>query len=357
MAHKENTSDHNPIIIDYEMKETKDHPLIKRRILKKRVKINFQNNEFLKGFKERIDPILDGCNDLMNKIVSLSVTDKLKKEEISNEIYTLLTKGICDSAIKSHNFVVNAPKLTKRSRKRKKLNKWWDDELKILHLKQCHAYHKGVDEKLTYKEAKKAFKNAKDFKKKLKSCSLFRYVNNLFHLDRNSFWSQIKRMERKSSNINIDIEKLKTEYEKIFNEPYTSKEDVARKQAEVDAYIKKFKNKTESFVIQKKLLSNELKCGKSIGLRGVSSEMLKYCSSAKLIYLFIYFSKSVRIYLYISVVFYSIFIWGSFALKGLDISRITNGTIEKYWATRKGFVTSAKLPADYLISVPDILIG
>jgi len=52
-----------------------------------------------------------------------------------------------------------------------------------------------------------------------------------------------------------------------------------------------------------------------------------------------------------------IFIWGSFALKGLDISRITNGTIEKYWATRKGFVTSAKLPADYLISVPDILIG
>ncbi len=63
------------------MKETKDHPLIKRRILKKRVKINFQNNEFLKYFKERIDPILDGCNDLMNKIVSLSVTDKLKKEE------------------------------------------------------------------------------------------------------------------------------------------------------------------------------------------------------------------------------------------------------------------------------------
>ncbi len=52
-----------------------------------------------------------------------------------------------------------------------------------------------------------------------------------------------------------------------------------------------------------------------------------------------------------------IFIWGSFALKGLDISRITNGTIEKYWATRKGFVTSAKLPADYLISVTDILIG
>ena len=175
------------------------------------------------------------------------------------------------------------------------MNKWWDDELKILYhsSKQCHAYQfyaltdfKGVDEKLKYQEAKKAFKNAKDFKKKLKSCSLFRYVNNLFHLDRNSFWSQIKRMERKSNNINIDIEKLKTEYEKIFNEPYASKEDVARKQAEVDAYVKKcetenFKKKTESFVIQG--LISELKCGKSIGLRCVSNEMLKYCPSAKIV--------------------------------------------------------------------------
>ena len=81
-------------------------------IIKKSVKINFQNNEFLKGYKERIDPILDGCNELMDKIVSLNVADKPKKEDISNEIYTLLTKGLCDSAIKSHNFVLNAPKLT-----------------------------------------------------------------------------------------------------------------------------------------------------------------------------------------------------------------------------------------------------
>ncbi len=38
MTHKENKSDHNPIIIDYEIKETKDHPLIKQRILKKESK-------------------------------------------------------------------------------------------------------------------------------------------------------------------------------------------------------------------------------------------------------------------------------------------------------------------------------
>ena len=31
-------------------------------------------------------------------------------------------------------------------------------------------------------------------------------------------------------------------------------------------------------------------------------------------------------------------LWGSYPLRDLGVTRITNGTIEKYWATRKSYI-------------------
>ena len=41
----------------------------------------------------------------------------------------------------------------------------------------------------------------------------------------------------------------------------------------------------------------------------------------------------------------------------MDISRITNGTMEKMWGTRKGYIPSPIDPHSYLIKVTDLIMG
>jgi len=83
--------------------------------------IDYQNNEFLKDYETRIEPIIDECNKLLDGIENLDRDAKNEKET-----------------------------------NRRKLNKWWDQDLKVLHLKQCHAYNlyaltdfKGETEKVS----------------------------------------------------------------------------------------------------------------------------------------------------------------------------------------------------------------
>jgi len=111
----------------------------------------------------------------------------------------------------------------------------------------------------------------------------------LFHLNRISFWREIKRMERQTNCVNIDVEKLKTEYEKIFNETYC-KDGVEETKRVV---VEKFLRKHEKTKFKLQGLVNELKCGKANGLRGVSNEKLKYRPSAKLIGILTSFNISV----------------------------------------------------------------
>ena len=51
-----------------------------------------------------------------------------------------------------------------------------------------------------------------------------------------------------------------------------------------------------------------------------------------------------------------IFIWGSYAFKGLDITRITNGCIENLFKFRKSLF-SALYPADYMTRTYDMIMG
>jgi len=165
--------------------------------------------------------------------------------------------------------------------------------MKILHRRKCDAYiiyaatgFKNDSEKEIFIQCRKEFRNKKRHKQKLKRERLYRFVDNLFHLDREDFWREIRRLERQNQSVNIKIEKLKAEYEKIFNESNCTPEAVKRAQDRVDAFIKANENVKFRYKIDISILTEmvgELKNGKSVGLRGVSNEMIKYCPSSKLI--------------------------------------------------------------------------
>ncbi len=110
----------------------------------------------------------------------------------------------------------------------------------------------------------------------MKQDKLFKYVDNLFHLDKDEFWKQIKRMERLNQSVNIKVDQLKKEYEKTFNESYCTEDDVKKAKEKFDSFLKKHSKKKFKYKIDEQILQgmvNELNKGKSVGLRGLSNEM------------------------------------------------------------------------------------
>ena len=270
----ENFNDHTPILINYSLDQDKEQNFFKDKILKDITKIDYQDKEVMKEYDERIDSLII---ELRQNLRSLK---REKNEDVAEQkatdIYKKLCHGLTSNAEKSQHKVYNAPKPNKRSRSRRKLNRWWDQKLKTLHAKKCVAYRKNKrsdfkceEAKKEYKLYKKLFRERKEYNAKIKRSFIFRYVNDLLKLNKDDFWRKIKQLGRRSGSVNIDVEELKKKYENVFNESNCDKADLDDKQRKVDEFKnshkdKKFDTKTDPVILEG--LISELSNGKSIGL-------------------------------------------------------------------------------------------
>ncbi len=110
-------------------------------------------------------------------------------------------------------------------------------------------------------------------------------IEDLFNNSKENFWRKIARMERKHITINLDVEKIKNEYEKIFTVSNLSNDEERINASKVEKFVhdnagKTFKSSTNSSLIR--LMLNGLSMNKAIGIRGISHEMLKYNTSKRL---------------------------------------------------------------------------
>ena len=92
-------------------------------------------------------------------------------------------------------------------------------------------------------------------------------------------------MERKNTNINIEISKIKDEYSKFFNESHRTNTEETLDKEKFNDYLRYyettiFKHEIESKTIR--AMIENLPLNKAIVLRGVSNEMPKYNNSEKL---------------------------------------------------------------------------
>jgi hypothetical protein len=165
--------------------------------------------------------------------------------------------------------------------------------MKILYSRKCGAYElyaatnfEGESERTNLNKCRRDFKDKKRYKKKLKRDRLFRFIDSLFHLDRNDFWRQIRKMERSNQTVNKKIEKLQNEYMKIFNESNCNSDEEKTAQMEVDSFVERNSKTNYRIKIEESVITgmiNELRNGKAVELRGISNEMIKHCLSSKLI--------------------------------------------------------------------------
>ena len=145
--------------------------------------------------------------------------------------------------------------------------------------------YKVKKERDEYHSARKEFRKRKRLNIKIKRDKVFKYVTNLFTTKNENFWKKLKQLESKNQKVNINVNKLQEEYEKIFTQSNCSPNDLEEKQKIVQDFLEKnkgikFGQKTHETHIQNMLI--ELPNNKTVGLRGVSNEMLKYCPSSML---------------------------------------------------------------------------
>jgi len=168
------------------------------------------------------------------------------------------------------------------------MKNWWDKDIHLLHLKLNHAYVSYREsswqptEREVYKEARKQFRTRKRHNQKMKRDKTYRFIESLFKSNKESFWCKIARLERNNNTININVEKIKTEYERIFTESNRTVEQEEEDKKITENFLKQnasttFNNITSPMLIGQMI--NSLSTGKAIGLRGISHEMMKFNNS------------------------------------------------------------------------------
>lgn len=290
-----NMSDHLPILTNYNL--TIDHNLyhaMKQNKLRKKIKYNWQDDRFLRSYGSRVELVVKEVESVLRRTKSESFTNE-ERQSLLDEAYKKLSHGICSSATKAKNEIENAPKQNsgKRDRSRKKKKSWWTNDIRTLHIKQCLAYKayaqsgfKNQKLRSEYQQAKRLFRNQKNFNIKLKRDYVCRYLNELYKTDKNEFWRKLQNIERKQAQaVNIKIDTIRREYESIFTNGNCDEQETQHK----NNIVNEFKNENVSKVFNTTTppgiiygMISELSCGKSVGLRGISHEMLKYCSAPSL---------------------------------------------------------------------------
>ena len=188
---------------------------------------------------------------------------------------------------------MNVIKTKKKKKKQLKHKPWWDKTMRDLHIRTCLAYIKYRDldfsptAKKEWEEAKKEFKKTRKFNQKLLRDRLLKQINELLKLNKQDFWSRIKRMMSKKQTINIKIDKIKEEFESQFTKCYESHHETeVDMQNKLKELITRNDKTFNDYRLKKEDLEQiikELPNGKSTGISGISNELIKYGISERLL--------------------------------------------------------------------------
>ena len=103
------------------------------------------------------------------------------------------------------------------------MKSWWNEEMHQLHIIACLNYSKYRDSefnenlKKPYTDARNDFKNYKKLTIKVKNDKKLNELRKMFQFSKNDFWNRVKKMQRKTINIDAKIEQIQKEFSDIFN--------------------------------------------------------------------------------------------------------------------------------------------
>ncbi|CAF0842503.1 unnamed protein product [Brachionus calyciflorus] len=216
-----NKSDHNGITLEYTMEISDKHRKTNKANRPLKATINWNNLEERLNFQKRVKDGMIKQESLFEALEKEKSTekDKLLCTSFLNEISSVLI----NSTIRTKN-ESNEKKKRKRRFGDPKFKSWLDKDVQIIHNKMTEYYIKykesgfSTKEKADYNNAKREFRVKKRLNTKLKRDRSLRNLNGLFRVDKISFWKKIKSMSNKKQIIDIDINEIRDDYYKQFNE-------------------------------------------------------------------------------------------------------------------------------------------
>jgi len=180
-----NHSDHRDIQFSFLImqNETSDTIYSIDMIKRKRLEINWQNKDYTK----RIEETLEAVEALANNHSNFT-----NKKEVVTKILLDISKTLTSSSAKAFFEIQNKTKTNKKRNRNRNRNlwSWWDQELEWLHFKLNEAYlsYKKLDwtstERENYKQARKNFKARKRHNLKLKRDRTYKFIEELFSLNK-----------------------------------------------------------------------------------------------------------------------------------------------------------------------------
>ncbi len=213
----------------------------------------------------------------------------------SNQMENQLTSALNalhDTMVHAKSRLINLYAYTKRPKRKYGLRSksWWCETLQH-YMEQMRltfvAYkYSGYQQNLKepYREAKRLFRCRKRYNILLKRNKNIKKLDDLFKLDRDSFWKKIKSSQRIKQIIDMPLEEAKKEYEELFNVSFPHKVNKDKIKQELETMLDEPQPHDDITMISQlnvETIMRELKNGKATGYHGISNEMVKYALSEK----------------------------------------------------------------------------
>ncbi len=279
----DNHGDHLPLEIEFIVKVDPKECRAQRK------KYEPNKWEFKWHMKSFRDEYMKWIN--MEMINLVAEAERLKKEnnanqkqKILNEIFERLHYVLREAANKARTHVHKLIDTNKI-----KLTPWWNPDLDEILKKSKEEYrnYKLTDD---YVFKVNADVLQKKFRKMFRACKTAYELNEIIKIDRyknkdiKQFWSRIQRKISKHTAVQIEINKLKEEFEKTFTTKLVESDDSTS-----NIIVRDFLNDLSNFTALHQVPQHEIKTiidllpdDKAIGHRNVSNEMFKYANGDEL---------------------------------------------------------------------------
>jgi len=293
-----NTSDHHPIemriAIKYDMHHSNNRKIIKKDQNLDKYICRWNMNKFKIEFSQEINKFDDEIDKVNQRLIN--ATTKEENQEQLNTTYDFIHKLLNGGAKKA------SEKINKLVKDKKiKIEKWWSNDLKMLNSesrKYLSRYrNKGnSDDQMLSNLYQKKFRA-------LHRLELQKHENNnviklerLKERDINSFWKCLKKKLQKKIKVQLEINELKDEFSKIFNDKLIRGDDTEFI-IKIEDFNKLYTNKIFEYELNEAIISGiikDLNNNKAIGINKCSNEMFKNANNVNLIKLLTnFFKKSI----------------------------------------------------------------